>query len=49
MTMLLPLAAATALVGWFVPLLGLSLLLFLAVDLTLALVAKVRARATRTL
>ncbi|MFI6420811.1 PepSY-associated TM helix domain-containing protein [Streptomyces sp. NPDC050842] len=48
-TMLLPLAAATALVGWFVPLLGLSLLLFLAVDLTLALVAKVRARASRTL
>ncbi|MFJ3764779.1 PepSY-associated TM helix domain-containing protein [Streptomyces sp. NPDC090082] len=41
-TLLLPLAAATALVGWFVPLLGLSLLLFLAVDLTLALVAKVR-------
>ncbi|WP_329623895.1 PepSY domain-containing protein [Streptomyces sp. NBC_01255] len=46
-TMLLPLAAATALVGWFVPLLGLSLLLFLAVDLTLALVAKVRARSPR--
>ncbi|MFB6634017.1 PepSY-associated TM helix domain-containing protein [Streptomyces sp. NPDC056362] len=41
-TLLLPLAAATALIGWFVPLLGLSLLLFLAVDLTLALVAKVR-------
>lgn len=47
-TMLLPLAAVTALVGWFVPLLGLSLLLFLAVDLTLALVAKLRARSTRT-
>ncbi|MFF8834767.1 PepSY-associated TM helix domain-containing protein [Streptomyces sp. NPDC015130] len=47
-TMLLPLAAVTALVGWFVPLLGLSLLLFLAVDLTLALVAKVRARSART-
>ncbi|MGW6394507.1 PepSY-associated TM helix domain-containing protein [Streptomyces sp. NPDC055103] len=47
-TMLLPLAAATALVGWFVPLLGLSLLLFLAVDLTLALAAKVRARSART-
>ncbi|MFF3770372.1 PepSY-associated TM helix domain-containing protein [Streptomyces sp. NPDC002232] len=41
-TLLLPLAAATALIGWFVPLLGMSLLLFLAVDLTLALVAKVR-------
>ncbi|MEU7068897.1 PepSY domain-containing protein [Streptomyces narbonensis] len=47
-TMLLPLAAVTALVGWFVPLLGLSLLLFLAVDLTLALVAKAKARSTRT-
>ncbi|CAM5478134.1 PepSY domain-containing protein [Streptomyces tanashiensis] len=47
-TLLLPLAAATALVGWFVPLLGLSLLLFLAVDLTLALVAKVRSRSGRT-
>ncbi|MDV5145114.1 PepSY-associated TM helix domain-containing protein [Streptomyces sp. SBC-4] len=47
-TMLLPLAAVTALVGWFVPLLGLSLLLFLAVDLTLALVAKLRARSGRT-
>ncbi|GEB56612.1 PepSY-associated TM helix domain-containing protein [Streptomyces gardneri] len=47
-TMLLPLAAVTALVGWFVPLLGLSLLLFLAVDLTLAAVAKVRARTGRT-
>ncbi len=31
-TLLLPLAAATALVAWFVPLLGISLLLFLAVD-----------------
>ncbi|MER7948192.1 PepSY-associated TM helix domain-containing protein [Streptomyces sp. NPDC096079] len=47
-TLLLPLAAATALVSWFVPLLGLSLLLFLAVDLTLALVAKVRARSRTT-
>ncbi|MEU5216255.1 PepSY-associated TM helix domain-containing protein [Streptomyces sp. NPDC020807] len=46
-TALLPIAAVTALVGWFVPLLGLSLLLFLAVDLTLALAAKVRARTTR--
>ncbi|WP_435970490.1 PepSY-associated TM helix domain-containing protein [Streptomyces sp. Qhu_M48] len=43
-TMLLPLAAVTALVGWFVPLLGLSLLLFLAVDLALALVSRLRAR-----
>ncbi|MFB7027476.1 MULTISPECIES: PepSY-associated TM helix domain-containing protein [unclassified Streptomyces] len=44
-TLLLPLAAATALVAWFVPLLGISLLLFLAVDLALALAAKVRTRA----
>ncbi|MFD8645194.1 PepSY-associated TM helix domain-containing protein [Streptomyces zaomyceticus] len=43
-TMLLPLLAVTASVAWFVPLLGLSLLLFLAVDLTLALVARVRAK-----
>ncbi|MEU4067541.1 PepSY-associated TM helix domain-containing protein [Streptomyces wedmorensis] len=47
-TLLLPLAAATAVVGWFVPLLGLSLLLFLAVDLTLALVARTKARSSRT-
>ncbi|WP_426363532.1 PepSY-associated TM helix domain-containing protein [Streptomyces sp. E-08] len=47
-TLLLPLAAATALVGWFVPLLGLSLLLFLAVDLTLALTAKVRSGSRTT-
>ncbi|MFI9121004.1 PepSY-associated TM helix domain-containing protein [Streptomyces bikiniensis] len=49
-TLLLPLAAATALVAWFVPLLGISLLLFLAVDLALALTAKVgnRARTNRT-
>ncbi|MGA5869499.1 PepSY-associated TM helix domain-containing protein [Streptomyces cinereoruber] len=43
-TLLLPLAAATALVAWFVPLLGISLLLFLAVDLALALTAKAKAR-----
>lgn len=43
-TALLPLAALTALVGWFVPLLGISLLVFLAVDLLLGLVARVRAR-----
>ncbi|MFG3493790.1 PepSY-associated TM helix domain-containing protein [Streptomyces sp. NPDC047928] len=41
-TLLLPLAAATALVGWFVPLLGLSLLAFLAVDATRSLVARRR-------
>ncbi|MFC8790513.1 PepSY-associated TM helix domain-containing protein [Streptomyces cinereoruber] len=44
-TLLLPLAAATALVAWFVPLLGISLLLFLTVDLALALTAKARTRA----
>ncbi|MEU0373436.1 PepSY-associated TM helix domain-containing protein [Streptomyces sp. NPDC006283] len=42
-TALLPLAAATALVGWFVPMLGISLLVFLAVDITLGAVAKARA------
>ncbi|MEU1282047.1 PepSY domain-containing protein [Streptomyces sp. NPDC005805] len=44
-TVLLPLAAATAVVGWFVPLLGISLLAFLALDLVLGLVARLRARA----
>ncbi|MEU7030315.1 PepSY-associated TM helix domain-containing protein [Streptomyces sp. NPDC046275] len=39
---LLPLLAGTALVGWFVPLLGLSLVAFLAVDLALALLARTR-------
>ncbi|WP_405873064.1 PepSY domain-containing protein [Streptomyces zaomyceticus] len=47
-TMLLPLLAVTASVAWFVPLLGLSLLLFLAVDLTLALVARARAKSRTT-
>ncbi|MFF8843818.1 PepSY-associated TM helix domain-containing protein [Streptomyces sp. NPDC015127] len=44
-TALLPLAAATALVGWFVPMLGISLLVFLAVDVALGAVARVRSRA----
>ncbi|MFD7228985.1 PepSY-associated TM helix domain-containing protein [Streptomyces sp. NPDC059881] len=44
-TALLPLAAVTALVGWFVPMLGVSLLVFLAVDITLGLVARARAGA----
>ncbi|MEU9293143.1 PepSY-associated TM helix domain-containing protein [Streptomyces sp. NPDC048266] len=43
-TLLLPLAAGTAVVAWFVPLLGLSLLLFLVADLVLALVARARTR-----
>ncbi|MGW0546365.1 PepSY-associated TM helix domain-containing protein [Streptomyces altiplanensis] len=47
-TALLPLAALTVLVGWFVPLLGISLLVFLAVDLLLGAVARFRARTART-
>ncbi|WP_236245291.1 PepSY domain-containing protein [Streptomyces sp. CC210A] len=43
-TLLLPLAAVVALVGWFVPLLGLSLLAFLAIDGTRSLLARRRAR-----
>jgi uncharacterized iron-regulated membrane protein len=39
---LLPIAAVTALVGWFVPMLGISLLVFLAADLALAAAARVR-------
>lgn len=42
MTVLLPLAAATALVGWFVPLLGISLLVFLAADVALGFAASRR-------
>ncbi|WP_327307063.1 PepSY domain-containing protein [Streptomyces sp. NBC_01298] len=41
-TVLLPLAAATAVVGWFVPMLGISLLVFLAGDLVLGFVASRR-------
>ncbi|MGV9313479.1 PepSY-associated TM helix domain-containing protein [Streptomyces sp. NPDC003691] len=37
------LAALTVLVGWFIPLLGISLLAFLVVDAVLGLVAKARA------
>lgn len=43
-TLLLPLAAVTALVGWFLPLLGLSLLAFLTVDGARSLVARRRSR-----
>ncbi|GAA4922425.1 PepSY-associated TM helix domain-containing protein [Streptomyces coeruleoprunus] len=39
-TMLLPLLAVTALVGWFVPLLGLSLLAFLVIDAGRSLLAR---------
>lgn len=41
-SLLLPLAAATAVVGWFVPMLGISLLVFLAGDLALGLLASRR-------
>ncbi|MFD9035689.1 PepSY-associated TM helix domain-containing protein [Streptomyces sp. NPDC059567] len=44
-TMLLPLLAVTALVGWFVPMLGITLLVFLVVDLALGLAARARSRA----
>ncbi|MFD8918855.1 PepSY-associated TM helix domain-containing protein [Streptomyces sp. NPDC059569] len=47
-TALLPLAAAVALIGWFLPLLGISLLAFLVLDALLALRARVRARTART-
>ncbi|MFJ5706951.1 PepSY-associated TM helix domain-containing protein [Streptomyces sp. NPDC093105] len=43
-TLLLPLAAATVLVGWFVPLLGLSLLVLLAAELVLTLAARARTK-----
>ncbi|MFK3731317.1 PepSY-associated TM helix domain-containing protein [Streptomyces sp. NPDC088090] len=45
-TLLLPLAAAVALIGWFLPLLGASLLLLLAAELVLALVGRARTRRT---
>ncbi|MFJ6481449.1 MULTISPECIES: PepSY-associated TM helix domain-containing protein [unclassified Streptomyces] len=44
-TVLLPLAAVTALTGWFVPLLGISLVAFLAVDVLLGIVAGRKAKA----
>jgi uncharacterized iron-regulated membrane protein len=44
-TLLLPLAAVTAAIGWFVPMLGISLLVFLVVDLAMAGVARARSRA----
>ncbi|WP_282691902.1 PepSY-associated TM helix domain-containing protein [Streptomyces sp. CC208A] len=43
-TLLLPLAAATALVGWFVPLLGISLLVLLAAESVLALLSRARTK-----
>ncbi|MFI5617399.1 PepSY-associated TM helix domain-containing protein [Streptomyces sp. NPDC051567] len=44
-TLMTPLAAVTAAVGWFVPMLGISLLVFLVLDALLGLVAARRARA----
>ncbi|MFE3829094.1 PepSY-associated TM helix domain-containing protein [Streptomyces sp. NPDC059092] len=44
--LLLPLGVAAALIGWFLPLLGISLLVFLALDAALGL--RTRARAART-
>ncbi|MFE2171098.1 PepSY-associated TM helix domain-containing protein [Streptomyces sp. NPDC059447] len=44
-TVLLPLVAATAVVGWFVPLLGISLVAFLVIDVALGFVAARRGRA----
>lgn len=46
-TALLPLAAATALVGWFIPLLGISLVAFLVLDVLLGFVAGRRAGAAQ--
>ncbi|MFG2980265.1 PepSY-associated TM helix domain-containing protein [Streptomyces sp. NPDC048258] len=46
-TVLLPLAAVTAVVGWFVPMLGISLVAFLAVDVLLGFVARRRAKAAQ--
>ncbi|MFI1012475.1 PepSY-associated TM helix domain-containing protein [Streptomyces sp. NPDC020965] len=44
LTALLPIAAVTALVAWFVPLLGVTLAAFLVFDLAVGAVARVRAR-----
>lgn len=44
-TTLLPLAAVTAVVGWFVPMLGISLVAFLVIDVVLGYVAGRRAKA----
>lgn len=44
-TTLLPLAAVTGVVGWFIPLLGISLAVFLVVDVLLGFVAGLRAKA----
>lgn len=43
LSVLLPLIAAAALVGWFVPLLGITLVAFLVLDVVLGAVARARA------
>lgn len=43
LTVLLPLIAVAALVGWFVPLLGITLVAFLVLDVVLGAVARARA------
>ncbi|MFF3754046.1 PepSY-associated TM helix domain-containing protein [Streptomyces sp. NPDC002018] len=48
LTVLLPLAAVVALVGWFVPLLGISLLVFLVLDGVLGALSRARARGGAT-
>lgn len=45
LSVLLPLIAVAALVGWFVPLLGITLVAFLILDAVLGAVARARARA----
>ncbi|WP_329388568.1 PepSY-associated TM helix domain-containing protein [Streptomyces sp. NBC_01716] len=45
LSVLLPLIAVAALVGWFVPLLGITLVAFLVLDVVLGAVARARARA----
>ncbi|MFD3722510.1 PepSY-associated TM helix domain-containing protein [Streptomyces sp. NPDC058674] len=47
-TVLLPAAAVTAVVGWFIPMLGISLVAFLAVDAVLGFAAGRRARSAET-
>lgn len=44
LVVLLPLAAVTALIGWFVPLLGITLIAFLVLDLGIGVLAKARSR-----
>ncbi|WP_328401425.1 PepSY domain-containing protein [Streptomyces sp. NBC_00390] len=44
-TALLPVAAVTVVVGWFIPMLGISLLAFLVIDIALGVTAKARAKA----